>query len=182
MTEISMKSLLDSPRSVCLRARVPVPEVLPPIVPPLGPTLPVIADAEEPRPEPSARDLPNIGIASSNPDSDPDIDKLKRELQEQKDLHESQMETYQRHAQAIQMRLDATVSRDRLQLQSIAAQCQFIENSRRTEFQAAVAELERTRIVQGEQYAEKFASLTEKMSDVSRIENNICALAVGQIF
>ena len=96
MIEISMTTLGFPAISILLSSsQVPVHEVLPPIVPPLGPTLPVIANAEEPRQEPSARDLPNIGIANSNPDSDPDIGKLKGELQEQKDLHESQMESYQ---------------------------------------------------------------------------------------
>ena len=103
-------------------SHVPVPEKLPRYVPPIGVTLPVIADSEEPQPEPSAGEPTISEIAGSDPDCDPYTAKLRRELREQKDLHDREMETYQKHAQALRVRLNATISQDRMQLQSIAAQ------------------------------------------------------------
>ena len=79
-------------------SQIPGSSGLPPtVVPWTGPTLPEIdaSDADEPRPEPSIQDQPILHSASSKPDSDPYVDKLRRELQEQKERHEREMEAYQ---------------------------------------------------------------------------------------
>ena len=98
-----------------------------------NPTLPEIADAsdaDEPRPEPPMRDRTTPDIASANPDSDPSVDKLKRELQEERDRHNREMAAYQQNAQVMRESLIAAVSFDRAQLQrlqNMTAQCQFKE-------------------------------------------------------
>ena len=51
------------------------------------------------------------------------------------------MEAYQRHANAIQVRLNATANQDHIQLAMIAAQSQHLDNSRRAEFHVATEAL-----------------------------------------